>query len=487
MAKGINIGIASDTRDFTQGIKNGVIQPLDGVSDVLNDLVRAGDKAGDSLTDSFRGQQRATEDLRRDYQRLNREIDQSGSQAASSSRDHLQRTVRDNSEAQETIRRETLANASETFSSFDGSAQSFADGLQGTFGGVIADLGPLGAAAGAAGAIGIGLISTAMQAAQERAQAFREKVGDLATEMISTGKAGRLSFGYISDALKTLATETDENADSLIKYDKQAREARVSFKDFADGSAGSSKALKRALEQVHDEQDKLFKNMQEGTGYSAGLSKADAKRLATLGRINETLLDAKKANDQAAKSAKLYAEAGGPDLEAQSEAVESYASAVQSAYQEAGASVSDFVKNGKFDLDGYAKAMEKNAADIVAYQGNMADAVALLAKGGHDKAISYLEQLGPDAAPLIAAFIKAPAAQQKSLEATWDTLGGAASTSFGSSLQSHLDATPASKTVKIGVDSSEYDNYVNSGAFKRNLRVPVSLVPTSVGSGVRVP
>ena len=53
MAKGINIPIASDTREFSQGVNRGVIEPLEDAADSLDDVAKAGDKAGQKLEDGF--------------------------------------------------------------------------------------------------------------------------------------------------------------------------------------------------------------------------------------------------------------------------------------------------------------------------------------------------------------------------------------------------------------------------------------------------
>ena len=52
MAKGINISIASETREFQRGVKTGVIEPLEDAVEILDDVAKAGDDAGGTLEDA---------------------------------------------------------------------------------------------------------------------------------------------------------------------------------------------------------------------------------------------------------------------------------------------------------------------------------------------------------------------------------------------------------------------------------------------------
>ena len=118
------------------------------------------------------------------------------------------------------------------------------DGIQGTLGGLVSSLGPVGLAAGAAGAIGIGLINGALQNADTQSQAFKQSVADLTSELITAGKDGSVSLDYIVQKLQALATETDAAQPSLVKLNKAAHESKSSYKDLAETYAGSTAKLK---------------------------------------------------------------------------------------------------------------------------------------------------------------------------------------------------------------------------------------------------
>ncbi|RPE75197.1 MULTISPECIES: hypothetical protein [unclassified Frondihabitans] len=482
MPKGFTIGVASDTRDFSRGIKSGVIEPLDGVADVLEDMAKAGDKAGDDLERSMRDQQRSTEDLRGDYQKLNREIEDGSSRSSRAVSENTTHAARESSEGLDEIGESGRSNAIEVAASFDGSASSIADGFQGLAAEMFAGFGPAGVLAGVAVASGMGLISSALEKDKERAAELKQAASDLAGEFIETGKVGEVSVNYIADAMRALATETEDGKDNLTSLRREAKAAGVDVKDYQLANAGSAKATKSALKEAREELGRLSKQIAENGGT---YTKAENKRQGELGKTIGKLLEVQKTQKDAATAAKDYYSSGADDLATAGEASQAYADSVQGALTSAGSDVEKYVKDGKFNLTAYQKAMEENARAVLDYQKNMATAQGDLAKAGHDKAIQYLENLGPDAAPLIAAFIKAPEKQKDQLAATWDTLGAAASSSFNTKLQSDFDANVATQKVKLVADNSELAAHLR--ALERNPpRLPVSLIPTTVGSGVRV-
>ncbi|MFC7766581.1 hypothetical protein [Leucobacter soli] len=84
MAKGISLSIASDTRDFASGVARGVVEPLEDVSDVLQEVVKDGDKAGRELEDAMSDARQDTAKLASEYEDLNRKIREAGKEVAAS-------------------------------------------------------------------------------------------------------------------------------------------------------------------------------------------------------------------------------------------------------------------------------------------------------------------------------------------------------------------------------------------------------------------
>lgn len=463
MAKGINIGVASDTKAFSQGIKSGVIEPLDGVADVLDDMVKAGDDAGQSLTRSLEDQQRATEDLRGDYQKLNREIEDGSSRSSRSMSESTTRASHEASEGLGEVRESAQSNATEVAASFDGSAQSVVDGFQGAASEAFAGFGPAGALAGLAAAAGIGLISKAMSDGTESTEAFKQDVADLATDLIETGSRGSASIDTIVSSLQGLATGEDSAGRTLGSLQDIAKKTGISFEDLAQAYAGNSDGLSTLIGTQKKHLAALVDQRIAQNDVTGGINRAPSAISKQIGAQEDLIVvleETKKKQKEAAKEQKAYVDSGAEALDLAGQAQSSYADAVQSSYADAGSAIEDYVTKGKFNLDEYQKATEANLKAIVEYQGNMAKAQVTLAKGGHDQAIQYLEQLGPDAAPLIAAFIKAPEKQKGELAATWDQLGSTAATSFGTKLQGDLDAQVPTQKVKLKVDDSELVNAI---------------------------
>jgi hypothetical protein len=104
----------------------------------------------------------------------------------------------------------------------------------------------------------------------------------------------------------------------------------------------------------------------------------------------------------------------------------------------------------------------------------MATSVGQLGKDGHDKAIQYLESLGSDAAPLVDAFVKAPADKQADLARIWDTLGNASSSSFGSGLQRGLNNQGAAvKNVTVVPDMDQFNAAMREATKQREAHIKV--------------
>lgn len=122
MASPINIQIVSDTSGATKGIGD--------VGDALG-------KAATELDKVDKQGQQTTENLLRDYQKQTQAITSESRKQVTVSKSATDERAQGSKESIREVGNEAKQNASETFSSFDGSAQSLIDGIQGTFGGVV--------------------------------------------------------------------------------------------------------------------------------------------------------------------------------------------------------------------------------------------------------------------------------------------------------------------------------------------------------------
>lgn len=461
---------------------------------------------GDSLDDLARDSQRQSRDVGSD---LSDGVDR-GVRDSEDSLDRLQRSFRDNvraiertdgggglgsniardmdhgtqqaGESVETFRDEAVSNLSEVASSFTGDVTSVVDLVQGTLGGVVADLGPIGLVAGTVAAAGVGLIGSAITGAQEDAEVFKQRVSDLANEFIETGRVGSASMGYIVDRLKEMATSTDDGVTSLQDLRTAADRSGTSYKDLSRAAAGHTDEIDKQIDAIVKQKNEWQQSGQAQLEADDALGSSANNRSKALNETLGYLRDAKKASKEAAQEQRNFAEAGGPALQAAADATQAYADGVQSAYAEAGSAIDDFVKDGKFNLQAYNESMEASAKAISSYQANVVTASADLSA----QALQYIESLGPDAAPALQAFVDAPLAQRERTARNWDQLGATSASSYNSKLQSDLAARPATKQIDLKVNRQELDAvYAEAGkAINQTVNILQNITTKRSGKGV---
>lgn len=213
MAKGISISVASDTRDFLRGVKSGVLEPLEDVSDALKDVERESDTAGSALEDAMRDGQRKTEDAAdevkdlkdalRDAERNAKDLGRAGKDAGDDTRDGMRRAE----EGVEEFRDEANSTAREAAASFDGSAESIGDAFQEIAANAFVGFGPAGAVAGLAAAGGIGLATAAFTAHDEAMELSRERTAEWAQAYIEAGSS-RLTMAQLISRTESILTDS---------------------------------------------------------------------------------------------------------------------------------------------------------------------------------------------------------------------------------------------------------------------------------------
>lgn len=451
----------------------------DGVKDAARDVDRESRKIGDNLSDGVdKGSDEAKDSiqsLEKTFKQSVREMQRTDGKGGIGQglADDTRRGTHEASESVKTFSDESKANLSEVASSFSGDLTSATDLIQGTLGGVVQDLGPIGLAAGAAGAVGVGLIGAAIGKAQEKQEALKAKTAELAQSMIESGREGAVGYDVVSDKLKELATEQDDLGVDLRSLKQIAKDAHQPFDDLAQAYAGNTDKIDELVQKYRDQQAELIKtNHAEGEA-ATSYEGANSKRINTLAKYGEKLTEVADTAKAASDEQRLYLESGAADLAANATAQQSYADSVVSAYAEAGDAQQGFTDDGVFNLDRYITKTAEAVKTIEDYSSNMATAVGQLGKSGHDEAIRYLESLGPDAAPLVQAFINAPEDQRGRLASLWDSLGGTASAKFGSGLQAGLNATPAYKTVTVGADLAQFNRNMAEATRQREVHIKV--------------
>jgi hypothetical protein len=453
-SKGISIPIASDTRDFSQGIKSGVIKPLEGVEDALDDVAREGDHAGDKLEDSMKDASRKTEALEKDYKELGQTIRDEAYKSSRAQKQANSETTTNTKAGLTEIKAEALANASETFSSFDGTATSFASGIQGTFGGLIASIGPLlgpaGLLAAVAGAAGVGLITSSLGLSEEKSEEFRQKVAELTGQFIDAGNTGKRSFSSIVDDISKLATETDDSKTNLKDLKDIAKTLGVPFKDVVTAYEQGGKALddllatNRKLKDAEDERYRASVDADSAAAYSATAAES-AKYGVELDGINTTLSDQKQLLEDAAVAAQVAAAAGLTDLQLKADLI----GQVDGAYDDAAGAVDTYINKETlvFDTAAYITAMQQREQALKDYQDTLNTADL------SPEAKKFLESQGQDAAASFLQGYKGAAPDQKAeLNRIWTEAGKTNSAEYSTTVQKEFDAADALKVKAPVID-----------------------------------
>ncbi len=437
MTKGIEISFLSNTRDLVRGAGT-TEDALERVSDSLDEMARDGDKATGKLERSFK-------DISDEARSATRDIDRTGDaleQAARKGR-RIDTDVRIGTDgAGEAVREwgdEAKQNISETFSSFRGESEDLVQIAQDTFGGVISGLGPLGMAAGAAGAIGIGLLMGSLEEGSEEAEEMRQRISALATEFIETGGVGQASMDGVIERLKELATSTEEGQQNLAQLYSDSASAVTGFKRLADAYAGNEEQLDALIEKERERRDTLQEIANYDKGWDQEATKRKDDQLAAQKRIVEGLEDAKEAADGAAEAEAAWLASNGPAYEARVEQVES----LQSELDDAIGSYGDFqdAETGALDPAGYIASMQARMDATANFNTNvqtLATQFGLTA----DEVQAILDQ-GVDFAPMLQSIIDSGMGEQYAAQIRAMLDGG----------QAIIDGQPTTATVEVSTNA----------------------------------
>lgn len=240
MAKGISIPIASDTREFTSGIRDGMIDPLKDVDDELKKLGRGSNI--DELERDMKGAQKATSEFDRQIDKARDNLRQAQRQSRSFG-DETKDSFHEAGHYSGEFKEEALANFSEVTSSFDGSMTSVVDLAQGTFGGLASLGGPVGLALGGLAALVGGVFSGMSAAADENAQKAAQSIEDMYADMVESGQQF-VSQDFVNQKIQEIIGSQEE----LNKVKQDAAQAAISQQTALRAEAGDQDALKVALD-----------------------------------------------------------------------------------------------------------------------------------------------------------------------------------------------------------------------------------------------
>lgn len=381
MARKHEVAIASETGAFEKGIKSGVVQPLEQAEDALDKLGR--NKSPDKLQDAIEGAQKETAELRSEIKKTADAIDSefrggyarmktSSADASDAARKNLHE-VSDNARE---VGDELRQNLGETFSSFRGDLEDLPQIAQDTLGG-LAGSGALGGIPGliatAAGAAGLGLLIGAFEKGGQKSEELKAKAAELAAAYIEASGRAAPAVEDIADALKELATASDDSEANLAKLRDVADRSGNSFEDLAQAYAGNTEALddlvksgKEHKKQLEDELEALDPTID---GYAAKYKNLTDLNVAQ-DQYNAYLAEAKDAADEATQAEQNWIDAGGEAMQIKADLVEGVASAYDSVRSSAiDAATSE---EGVFDVSKWAEYVAAQKGQVEQYQANLA-------------------------------------------------------------------------------------------------------------------
>lgn len=232
----LRLDVLANTRQFVTEMKKAGASTED-ISDALDEMQRQGDQAVGQLERSFK-------DLAREAERTDKKVEDVGKSG-----------FRKASGASAEFKDEALANLSEVTSSFDGSMESIGDLVQGTLGGVTANI-PLIGIAAAGAAAGVGIITQAFTTAKEATDEARDSAYEYGLTVAETGEfadfANRISdlTGSVEGLRKVqdIATVSGKTQKEVVKALATGDGLPALIEAFNEGANSTNVATNRVLE-----------------------------------------------------------------------------------------------------------------------------------------------------------------------------------------------------------------------------------------------
>lgn len=481
MAKGISIAIASDTKAFLQGVKNGVIDPLEDVNETLTDVATSSTKAGDELEKSMREAQTETADSRAEFDKLGDSIKAAGKTGGSFGGE-VRHGTDDAREGMNDLRDEAGGTAREVGASFDGSIDSIAGGFQELAANAFAGFGPAGMVAGLAAAAGIGLIMKAGQDAADSVNETAEAVAELSKELLSLdGDVSQLDIASkiqeygleIKDSKEWIEFWQEAAVDNLGYVQEKSKEFGLSWKDTLRGMSGAdSEAAGRVLtdlgtqiDAAKEKQDALRNAVDFGSEANNVAAAEVGTHLKALESFRGELEKNSGVTEDAIEKTKILKEVTDADTAALDKAAaatekataaterhDAAVSSINAAYDAAAADIEKFIKkeSGLFDTGDYIKSMRRRKRELQNYQEDLATSKL------SQSAKSFLTGQGEEtAAAMLAGYQKASPKQKRALQKIWTEAGKENSGEYLKTSQAGLDAKdlkgPKVKTPSVDV------------------------------------
>jgi hypothetical protein len=443
MAGTIKISSDLDARGFLKGTSN-MEEALEDVSKELDQTGKDGVKDVDKLENKFVEAAKAAKDAGEDMRKGIGEGTKKGTQQAETATD--------------VYKKEAIANVSEVTSSFTGSWESAADAVQGTLGGVVADLGPTGAALGAAGAVGVGLLTAALVKMEEDAKKAQERISELGLEMIEAGSNGEIPLETIAANLQEIITNSEDAAKKFQDITRASKFLNTSVEQTALAYAGNKEALEGQLDVLED----LIKAGEEETELmSENASRYGTTSVAKVESLKTQQAELQKIQEETEAAAAIeqaWLDSGGAEIQAKAAAIET----IDAAYDNAAGSILDFKdeETGVLDVQAYIDSMAAREQALADYQ------TALAESGFSTEQKAALNDMGIEAsAAWMEGYKKASPAQQAEMERiltkTASESSGVASKEIEKAFEKPVEAKVEAK-VDMKMAQQDLDNLIKA-------------------------
>lgn len=247
----IKIPFIADVTKFLAGTKD-LEDSLDDVADSLDDISTAGAdidaKVGGDLKDVAATADASADKISKSFKTAFHEVEAAGRTSSRKVKADVDDVGDKGSATLREFSAEAKQNVAETVSSFDGSASSAVDAIQGTFGGLVAALGPAGLVGAAAIGVGIGLARNLFGKSKEAAEEFRQRVLSIFEELRANSditpefKSDTLA-GIISDAKELQKAFDVGNVDEFNDLLQQTGLSTRSLQTYFAGLTGDAGEL----------------------------------------------------------------------------------------------------------------------------------------------------------------------------------------------------------------------------------------------------
>jgi len=408
------------------------LDDLGRAGDGLDDLGRSARNAGDDL--ERMGRSSDLDAVRKDADRAGKGLDGLGDDAATTAKRvdgamdkiaasskrsaaEVNKSMDKAGEGLDEFKDESAGTAREAAASFTGSFDDVAGVIQETAANAFAGFGPLGMAAGIAGAAGIGFLVTSITEAKERVKELAAGLLELKLDPGMDTAAGRIR--QVLDEMK--------DAGDLERFKTAADSAGLSWSEYVSALANGGEEAERV-------KAKLQPLVDQWGGAAAMFTEAGGGANDLYNRLK----DQTAATDTATTSAGAYREAlAGLDVaEESSVAVEGLTQALEGFTNPAGvysglvadatekereraAAVAQGTKDSTDDWTDYAKSVDVSVSDyigalerqVVAQEQWASNLATLARRGVSEGTLAELERMGPEGAPLVAKLTKASDAE----------------------------------------------------------------------------